>query len=105
MRRTRLDEDDLVVMLTPVLQEQGYIEEGHQILGFEYKTRKIKKGGDYYKDGVKDGEYPPEGVQVIQWIKVLIGPGKRKRKEEQDDDVEPAEESSGGDAGGEQSDG
>lgn len=89
MRRVRLDEDDLIVYLRGPLEEQGYIAEGHQILGFEYKTRKIKKGGDYYKDGVKDGEYPPEGVEEIKWIKVLIGPAKRRKKDE--DDVEPVE--------------
>lgn len=91
MRRVRLDEDDLVVFLTPMMQEQGYIAEGHQILGFEYKTRKIKKGGDYYKDGVKDGEYPAEGVEEVRWVKVLVGPAKRRERqaeiaEEQEND-------------------
>ena len=85
MRRVRLDADDLIVFLTPVLEEQGYITEGHKIVGFEYKTRKIKKGGDYYKDGVKDGEYPAEGVDEIQWIKVLIAPSKRVKTEVQDE--------------------
>ena len=103
MRRTRLDEDDLIVMLTPTLTEQGYIQEGHKILGFEYKTRTLKKGGDYYKDGVNDKDYPGE-VEVIKWIKVLIGPGG-KRVKEVDDDVERAEEDDRGDAGEEQSDG
>lgn len=79
MRRVRLDEDDLIVFLRPMMEEQGYITEGHEILGFEYKTRKIKKGGDYYKDGVKDGEYPPEGVEEVRWIKVLVGPRKRRQ--------------------------
>ena len=88
MRRVRLDEDDLIVFLTPILEEQGYIAEGHKIFGFEYKTRKIKKGGDYYKDGIKDGEYPPEGVDEIQWIKVLIGPGKRQKAEVEDETAE-----------------
>lgn len=83
MRRTRLDEDDLIVLLTPALQEQGYIQEDHAILGFEYKTRTIKKGGDYYKDGVNDKDYPGE-VEVIKWIKVLIGPKKGRKR---DDDV------------------
>ena len=83
MRRVRLDEDDLVVFLSPVLKEQGYIAEDHAILGFEYKTRTIKKGGDYYKDGVNDKDYPGE-VEVIKWLKVLIGPKKGRK---QDDDV------------------
>jgi len=78
MRRVRLDEDDLVVMLTPMLAEQGYIAEGHKIIGFEYQTRTIKKGGDYYKDGVNDKDYPGE-VEVIKWLKVLIGPKKRQK--------------------------
>lgn len=91
MRRVRLDEDDLIVFLRGPLEEQGYIQEGHEILGFEYKTKKIKKGGDYYKDGVKDGEYPPEGVDEVRWIKVLVGPGRRRKAKEQPDDVEGTE--------------
>lgn len=86
MRRVRLDTEDLMVFLRGPMEEQGYIAEGHQILGFEYKTRKIKRGGDYYKDGVKDGEYPTEGVDEIQWIKVLIGPGKKKDREQETKD-------------------
>jgi hypothetical protein len=85
MRRVRLDEEDLVVMLGPALAEQGYIPEGHEILGFEYKTKRIRKGGDYYRDGVKDGEYPPEGVDEVRWIKVLVGPAKRRQREEEPD--------------------
>ena len=84
-------------MLTPTLTDQGYIQEGHKILGFEYKTRTIKKGGDYYKDGVNDKDYPGE-VEVIKWIKVLIGPSGKRAKEEPDDDVERAEAEGGGDA-------
>ncbi len=91
MRRVRLDEDDLMVFLRGPLEEQGYIAEGHEIIGFEYKTRKIKKGGDYYKDGVKDGEYPPEGVEEIRWIKVLVGPSRRRKSKDESDDVEGTE--------------
>ena len=87
MRRVRLDEEDLVVFLTPALTAQGYIAEDHKILGFEYKTKKIKRGGDYYKDGVKDGEFPPEGVDEVVWLKVLVGPSKRRKAE---GDEEPA---------------
>ena len=87
MRRVRLDTDDLIVFLKPVLEEQGYIAEGHQIIGFEYKTRKIKRGGDYY-DPIKDGEVPPEGIEIVKWIKVLIGPERRKKH---DDENEPDE--------------
>ena len=88
MRRVRLDEDDLISFLRPALEEQGYIPEEHEILGFEYKTRKIKRGGDYYKDGVKDGEYPPEGVEEVKWIKVLIGPRKKREREPEEHEVE-----------------
>jgi hypothetical protein len=86
MKRTRLDEEDLKIFLTPGLEEQGYIPEGHVILGFEYKTRTIKKGGDYYKDGVEDKDYPGE-VEVIKWIKVLIGPKKRQQVKEEPEDA------------------
>lgn len=91
MRRVRLDEDSLISFLKGPLTEQGYIAEGHEILGFEYKTRKIKRGGDYYKDGVKDGEYPPEGVEEVRWMKVLIGPKKRRERQEEADDLEGTE--------------
>ena len=101
MRRVRLDEDDLISFLRPALEEQGYIAEGHEILGFEYKTRRIKKGGDYYKDGVKDGEYPPEGVEEVKWIKVLVGPSKkRERDQELKDEREEADEVEGSEAEG-----
>lgn len=94
MRRVRLDKEDLIVFLRPPMEEQGYIAEGHEILGFEYKTRKIKRGGDYYKDGVKDGEYPPEGVDEVQWIKVLIGPGKKKDRDQEIKNEQEIEDSS-----------
>ena len=91
MRRVRLDEDDLKIYLTQALGEQGYIKEGHEIIGFEYKTRTIKRGGSYYYDVVKDGEAPPpEGVEVVKWIKVLIGPPK-KRDQEHELDAEAQE--------------
>ena len=91
MRRVRLDTDDLISYLRPSLEEQGYIAEGHEIIGFEYKTRRIKKGGDYYKDGVKDGEFPPEGVEEIKWIKVLIGPMKKREREQEIEDEQEDE--------------
>jgi hypothetical protein len=99
MRRVRLDEDDLTVFLAPILQEQGYIQEGHAILGFEYKTRTIKKGGDYYKDGVTDKDYPGE-VEVIKWIKVLIGPSKKRERDRElkDEQVEQEAEEDAGEA-------
>lgn len=104
MRRVRLDEADLRIYLGEALGREGYIAEGHEVLGFEYKTRRIKRGGDYYKDGVEDGEYPPEGVEEIRWIKVLIGPPKgRKRQEREDDDVAVQDEA--GERAGEHADG
>jgi hypothetical protein len=92
MRRIRLDEDDLRDYLTPLLAEQGYIKDDHEILGFEYRTRTIKRGGDYYRDEVKSGDAPPpEGVEVIRWIKVLVGPPKRTRREEERSEAEAPE--------------
>lgn len=88
MRRIRLDPEDLIAYLKPELTATGYIAEGHEIKGFEYKTKKIKKGGDYYKDGVKDGEFPPEGVEELVWLKVLVGPAKRQKSDEVDEPTE-----------------
>lgn len=99
MRRVRLDEDDLISFLRPQLEEQGYIAEDHEILGFEYKTHRIKKGGDYYKDGLKDDEYPPEGVDEVKWIKVLIGPAKKREREREIEDEQGDEREVPEDAG------
>lgn len=88
-RRIRLDENDLVAFLTPALADAGYLDEGAQIVGFEFKTKRIKRGGDYYKDGVSDPDYPGE-VEIVRWIKVLTDTGRRRRKEE--DDVEPVQD-------------
>jgi hypothetical protein len=80
-RRIRLDEQDLKDFLGSALRSSGYMNEDAQILGFEYKTKKIKKGGDYYADGVADKDYPGE-VEEVVWIKVLTETKGKKEREE-----------------------
>lgn len=80
-RRTRLDEDDLKDFLAQALKLNGYLDEDAKVIGIEFKTKKIKKGGDYYKDGVDDPEYPGE-VEVVQWVKVLSEVPKKRSSDE-----------------------
>lgn len=96
-RRIRFDEDDLKIIFGKFM-EDTYLGEDGYIVGFEYKTRKIKRGGDYYKDGVDDPDYPGE-VEVIQWIKVLIDT-KHRRKEKDDGEGEESGDDSGGSGSG-----
>jgi hypothetical protein len=88
-RRIKLNEDDLRDFLGSSLRSSGFMDEDSEIIGFEYKVKRIKKGGDYYKDGIDDPEYPKDGVDEVVMIKVLTET-KRKRsskKEEPEDDV------------------
>ena len=80
-RRIKLNEDDLKAFLTTALADAGYMDEGAHIVGFEYKTKTIKRGGDYYKDGVNDKDYPGE-VEVVKFIKVLTDTGRRRKQED-----------------------
>ncbi len=90
-RRIRLDEEDLVVLLEPALRSSGFMAEDTHIVGFEYKTRRIRRGGDYY-DSLGPEEMPPEGVEVVRWIKVLTDTKRRKHEESEDEDVAVQEE-------------
>lgn len=88
-RRIKLNEDDLKSFLGSSLRASGFMDEDSEIIGFEYKVKRIKKGGDYYKDGIDDPEYPKDGVEEVVMIKVLTET-KRKRSsktEEPEDDV------------------
>jgi hypothetical protein len=88
-RRIKLNEDDLKSFLGEGLRSAGFMDVDSEILGFEYKVKRIKKGGDYYKDGIDDPEYPKDGVDEVVMIKVLTET-KRKRSsktEEPEDDV------------------
>ena len=89
-RRIKLDEDDLRDFLTIGLRSSGYMTEHSKIIGFEYKTKRIKKGGDYYKDGIDDPDYPKDGVDELIFVKVLtetIEP-RGKKEDEPSDDVD-----------------
>jgi hypothetical protein len=80
-RRHRLDEADLIDFLTIALQGSGYMTADEHIIGLEFKTRKIRAGGDYYKDPI-DGTEPPGGVELVRWVKVLTDTGRQKATEE-----------------------
>lgn len=82
-RRIKLNEDDLKSFLTSALRSSGYMTEESEIIGFEYTTKTIKKGGDFYKDGVDDPEYPGE-VEVVKFVKVLTETIRRRKSEEDD---------------------
>lgn len=86
-RRIRLDEEDLKAFLGGALQAAGYMDEDAEIIGFEYKTRTIKKGGDYYKDGVNAKDYPGE-VEEVRWIKVLTETKGRREREQPEPEPE-----------------
>lgn len=89
-RRIKLNEDDLKSFLTMGLRSSGYMTEHSKIIGFEYTVKRIKKGGDYYKDGITDPDYPADGVDEVKFVKVLtetIEP-RRKKEDEPEDDME-----------------
>lgn len=80
----RLDEDALTDLLTGALADAGLLREGERIVGYEYKTRRIRKGGDYYKDAVGPGETEAEEVR---WLRVLLETS-RSRKEETEEETD-----------------
>jgi hypothetical protein len=81
-RRIKLNEDDLKSFLTMSLRSSGFMTEESEIIGFEYKVKRIKKGGDYYKDGIDDPDYPNDGVEEVVMVKVLTETKARKNKDE-----------------------
>lgn len=91
-RRIKLNEDDLKSFLTDGLRGSGFMQYEDEIIGFEYTTKTIKKGGDFYKDGVDDPEYKGD-VEVVKFVKVLVETGRKRREE---DDAASADEGSEG---------
>jgi hypothetical protein len=88
-RRIRLDEEDLRSILEEHMRGTWFPEDG-KIVGIELRTKNIKKGGDYYKDGVDDPDYPKDGIEVVRWIRVMVE--SSSRKEERDGESEGDEE-------------
>lgn len=100
-KRIRLDEEDLIVLLGDALRAGGFMEEDAEILGFEYKTRTIKRGGDYYDDVVKPGDPDlerPEAIEIIKWIKVLTDTKQRKREPEPEEEAQSEDVQESGEA-------
>jgi hypothetical protein len=89
-RRIKLNEDDLKAFLTTALRDAGFMTAESEILGFEYTTKTIKKGGDFYKDGVDDPEYKGE-VEVVKFVKVLTETKHRRSSEDASTDDEGSE--------------
>lgn len=90
-RIVKFDEDDLKVIFEGYMEHAGFKTEEQEIVGFAYGFRRIKKGGDFYKDVVdKDG---PD-VERVKWIKVLMVEKGRKKEPEEDLDETTSDESS-----------
>jgi hypothetical protein len=100
-RKIKLNEDDLKSFLGLALQSSGYMQEGQKIVGFEYRTRDIKREGDYYKDGMvrhadvkvaiadckcgcaaKVELLEESQSEEVRWVKVVVDTSERRRKEE-----------------------
>lgn len=97
-RRIKLNEDDLRDFLTIGLRSSGFMQEHSKIIGFEYKVKRIKKGGDYYKDGIDDPDYPKDGVDEVVMVKVLTETIEPRRGK--DEDASTADEGSEGEENG-----
>jgi hypothetical protein len=87
-RIVKFDEDDLKVIFESYMEHAGFKSEDQEIVGFGYGFRRIKKGGDFYKD-VADADGPD--VERVKWVKVVMVEKGRKREEEPEDEgPEPA---------------
>ena len=77
VRRTRLDEDDLKSILGDAMRGTWF-DEGAEIVAIEFRTRSLKRGGDYYRDvaGPDDRD-----VEVVKSVVVVT----RSRKNDSDD--------------------
>lgn len=74
-RKIKLNEDDLKSFIGDALKSSGFLTDDAEIIGFEYKTKAIKRGGDYYKDPADPSDKDPEIVKFIH----VFTETKRKR--------------------------
>ena len=84
-RKVKLNEDDLKSFLGDALRASGYMDAESDIIGFEYITKAIKRGGDYYKDPAEPNDKDPE---IVKFIKVHT---ETKRKRRTNDEPEQEE--------------
>jgi len=84
-RKVKLNEDDLKSFLGDALRASGYMDAESDIIGLEYITKAIKRGGDYYKDPAEPSDKDPE---IVKFIKVHT---ETKRKRRTNDEPEQEE--------------
>jgi hypothetical protein len=84
-RKIKLNEDDLKSFLGSALKSSGFLTEDAEIIGFDYKTKAIKRGGDYYKDPADPSDKDPE---IVKFITVFTETKKTRKKDEAPPDDE-----------------
>lgn len=82
-RKIKLNEDDLKSFLGDALRSAGYLNEDSEIIGFDYKVKAIKRGGDYYKDPADPSDKDPELVKFV----TVHTETKRKRQSNKEDET------------------
>lgn len=79
-RKIKLNEDDLRSFLGDALRSAGYLDEESEIIGFDYKVKAIKRGGDYYKDPADPSDKDPE---LVKFVTVFTETKHRRKKDEE----------------------
>jgi hypothetical protein len=75
----KFDEDDLKVIFGDWMPHGGFLGHGEEIVGFTFKTRPVKKGGDYYEP-----INPGDEIEEIRYVQVHVQDAPRKRDETED---------------------
>jgi hypothetical protein len=84
-RILKLTEEDLIAFLEPSLRASGWMADDLNIVGFTYSTRKLRKGGDFYKDVINDPHDTSEAEEV-KFVKVLMQSGRKKKEEQPEEE-------------------
>ena len=84
IRKIKLNEDDLKSFLTAALRDAGYMDEESEIVGFDYRTKAIKRGGDYYKDPADPADKDPE---IVKFVTVFTETKRKRRSKESSDEA------------------
>ncbi len=71
-RKIMFTEDDLKVIFKDWMPGAGFLQDGQEIVGFEFRTRRIKAGGDYTKDAIPEGLEYDGPVEEVKKLYVLI---------------------------------
>ena len=70
-RRITFTDDDMRVIFRDHMLSSGFLQEDQEIVGFEFRTKRIKKDGDFYKDPA-DPNDPDDQVEVVRKVIVLV---------------------------------